>query len=105
MRKEIDAKGQLSMIDHTPQGEQSVRFYGKYVRTKSHQKELITQAWKMINNYCNGEFWTTVEWVSITGFAGAARILRKINRGEFEGYAREEKRNTELGSKYRIVKK
>lgn len=105
--KEHINPNQLNIFENTTHGfvpYKEARFHGHYVKKEKHQKHFKGQAKYMIENFCNGEFWSTVEWVSKTGFAGADRILRHIANGEFPGYGREQIKTGDLHFKYRIVK-
>jgi hypothetical protein len=107
MQKTQINPNQLNLLTPTTHGYEpykSVKFHGKYIKTEKHQKHFRGQAAIMLRDYCNGEFWTTKEWIKNTDFVGADRILRHISNGKFKGYGREEIKVSELHSKYRIVR-
>jgi hypothetical protein len=81
-----------------------VKFHGAKLENGD-QKELNNQIQFLVKNYCNGEFWNTLEWVTQTGIAGVDRLLRHIANGEVAGYTREEIKLGKRHWKYRIVKK
>lgn len=108
IRTKNDVKNQQALFNETVLGNfdyhKPVNFKGKYIKTEKHQKHFRSQAKFMLDNFCNGEFWTVKEWREKTGFSEADRILRHINIGKFKGYAREEIKAGEHHGKYRIVK-
>ena len=104
MQKEHINENQLDMFNPTINGTESHIFHGKYIKTEKHQKHFRGQAKFMIDNFCNGEFWTRKEWILNTGICDADRILRHIANGKFIGYGREEIKAGEHHGKYRIIK-